>query len=159
MKSLVLPALLTLLVPLIHAQQALIPNNLPACAAQCTILQNAQTSCLSNPSAETSCFCQSTLLGPLYANLGAQLCPSCSSADIQTIQTWYQGLCKNPAAANANTPTTTTSTLTSQSATSKATSTPSGAAATGASQQSTTNSTQGPWYGLLLPPCRLQALN
>lgn len=159
MKPLVLPALLTFFTPLISAQQALIPNNLPACAAQCTILQNAQTSCQSNPSAATTCFCQSSLLGPLYANLGAQLCPSCSSTDIQTIQTWYQGFCKNPTAANENTPTTTTSTSTSQSATSKATSTPSGAAATGASQQSTTNSIQGPWYGLLLPPCRLQVLN
>lgn len=144
----ILPTLLTLLAPLILAQQALLPSTLPACAGSCAILQNAQTSCQSNPAAETSCFCQSALLSPLYANSGAQLCPTCTPADIQAIESWYQGFCKNPTAPNANAPnnpTPTASIAASQPATSKATSTPSGATVTGANQQSTTNVNQGPW--------------
>ncbi len=146
MKSLLLHTLFAL-APLTLAQQALIPSTLPACAAQCTTLQNAQSSCQTNPTTESSCFCQSSLLTPLKSNPPAQLqaCTACSSADLLTIATWYQGFCKNGGSpAGATQPTTTSPAANAPSATSHTTS--ASAAATAATNLPDSSSgPQGPW--------------
>ena len=146
MKSLLLPTLLAL-APLALAQQALIPNTLPACAAQCTTLQNAQGSCQTNPTTETSCFCQSSLLTPLKSNPPAQLqdCTACSSGDLLTIGNWYQQFCASGGSAGGATqPTTTSSAAKAPSATSHTTSA-SAAATTAANQSDSSSGPQGPW--------------
>lgn len=146
MKSLLLPTLFAL-APLALAQQVLIPSTLPACAAQCTTLQNAQSSCQTNPSTEFICFCHSSLLIPLLSNPPAQLaaCTACPSGDLLTIGSWYQNFCKNGgSAAGAPQPSTTSSSANVPSATSHTTSaTP--AAATGANQPDSSSGPPGPW--------------
>lgn len=146
MKSLHLPTLFAL-APLALAQQVLIPSTLPACAAQCTTLQNALSSCQTNPTTEFSCFCESSLLIPLNSNPPAQLqaCTACSSGDLLTIGSWYQNYCKSGgSAAGAPQPSTTSSAAKAPSATSKTTSAAS-AAATGADQPDSSSGPQGPW--------------
>ena len=148
MKSLLLPTLFAL-APLALAQQTLIPSTLPACAAQCTTLQNAQSSCQTNPTTETSCFCQSSLLTPLLSNPPTQLqaCTACSSGDLLTIGSWYQNFCKNGgsgAGAGAPQPSTTSPAAKAPSATSHTTSA-TGVAATGAIQPDSSSGPEGPW--------------
>ena len=145
MKSLFLPTLFAL-APLTLAQQALIPSTLPACAAQCQTLQNAQTSCQTNPTTQQSCFCQSALLTSLYSTNPAGLAEcTCTSADLQTIGTWYQGFCKNGAAPAAGNQPTTTSPAAKNPSVTGHTTTPSAASATAPSQSGSSNGTQGPW--------------
>ena len=146
MKSLLLPTLFAL-APLALAQQVLIPSTLPACAAQCTTLQNAQSSCQSNPTTETSCFCQSSLLTPLLSNPPTQLqaCTACSSGDLLTIGSWYQNFCKNGGSgAGTPQPSTTSPAAKAPSATSHTTSA-TAAAATGANQPDSSSGPPGPW--------------
>ena len=89
------------------AQQAtILPATLPACAAQCTPLDQAQTGCVppaapvTNQATYQSCFCQSAYLSSLYASGASTLCgAACSAADMSSIQSWYQGFCPQQAAA------------------------------------------------------------
>lgn len=127
-----------------------LPNTLPACAQQCTILTSAQQSCASNAAAYQSCFCQSALLSQLYTSQPVQLCTQCSATDMASIQTWYKASCQNGVpVAGANQPTTPSATTTSPST---ATSTPKTAptAGTTVTNQQDSNSAQnnptGPWY-------------
>ena len=145
MKSLLLPTLFAL-APLALAQQVSIPSTLPACAAQCTTLQNALSSCQTNPTTEFSCFCASSLLIPLNSNPPAplQACTACPSGDLLTIGSWYQNYCKSGGSAAGAPQPSTTSSAKAPSATSQTTSaTP--AAATGANQPDSSSGPQGPW--------------
>jgi hypothetical protein len=90
-----LTLLLVQLLLLSPARSQLLGNNLPACAKSCAILEQAQGSCESNPSAAQSCFCQSALLTPIK-NSNSNLCaPACSDADWGTIASWYKSTCAN----------------------------------------------------------------
>ena len=161
MRSFLIASVISLLTPIISAQAVtLLASNLPACATGCTVLTNAQGSCTPPQAPVTSneiyesCFCQSALLPSLYSSAAVQgVCPSCSSADMLTIQKWYQGVCPNagkgaPNFGNLATGSTTSSTAaTPGPTTSTATSAPH-ASATSTNQQdsnSSTNPTPGPW--------------
>ncbi|MCJ1304362.1 hypothetical protein MMC08_007174 [Hypocenomyce scalaris] len=99
--------LLAVLATMSAAQQAtILPATLPACAAQCTPLDQAQTGCVppaapvTNQATYQSCFCQSAYLSSLYASGASTLCgAACSAADMSSIQSWYQGFCPQQAAA------------------------------------------------------------
>ena len=103
MRPCFIPALTLFLARLIYTQTVhLLPSILPACASQCTFLTNAEESCTPPLSPVTSdqtyesCFCQSALLTSLYSSFAVEgVCPSCSAADMLTIQNWYQGVCPN----------------------------------------------------------------
>lgn len=82
--------------------QVLISNLLPACGQQCAILLQAQAACLPPAAPVTdqkiysSCFCQSAFLTPLITGGSAEICPACSTAEIGTIENWYQASCAAP---------------------------------------------------------------
>ena len=108
MQYLLLPLLLTILNSLTTAQQ-LIPQDLPSCAQQCTVLEQGQTGCtpaggapVTSQGTYQSCFCQSALLTQLYAESPVQLCSTCSSTDMSSIQNWYKTFCGRGAAPAAN---------------------------------------------------------
>lgn len=98
--------LLTVLATRSIAQQiTILPTSLPACAAQCTALLQAQTGCVppAAPVTDTatyqSCFCQSGYLSSLYSSAASNLCATCSSGDMSAIQAWYKSFCPQQAAA------------------------------------------------------------
>lgn len=135
---------------LAQAPTTLIAQNLPACAQTCPILLQAQGGCVPPAAAVTnqgqyqSCFCQSAFLTPLYQPTST-LCPVCSTQDMATIQTWFQGLCKQGApvvpqssSSTPPTPTTTSSTLPSSST----------GALVGVTESQTPNGPQPGWYGV-----------
>lgn len=161
MRSFLIASIVSLLTPIISAQAVtLLASNLPACATQCTVLTNAEGSCtpplapVTSDQIYESCFCQSALLTSLYSSAAVQgVCPSCSAADMMTIQKWYQGVCPNAGkgapnfGALAGGTTTSSTAATPGPTTSTATIAPS-ASATSTSQQdsnSSTNPTPGPW--------------
>lgn len=168
-----LPAILVLLAdyPTFIQTQTLIPSTgLPTCAATCAQLQNAQTGCtpaggapVSNDATYQSCFCQSALLTALHQGPGAQLCTQCSSTDMQSIQTWYQGFCSNKGATNgvqsggASSPAATNTLAQATSSiqqvqnnpTQTAGSTVQGAGSNSAGVTNADNPNNGPWYALL----------
>lgn len=160
MRSFLIASILSLLTPIISAQVSLLASNLPACATQCIVLTNAEGSCtpplapVTSDQIYESCFCQSALLTSLYSSAAVQgVCPSCSAADMMTIQKWYQGVCPNAGkgapnfGAFAGGTTTSSTAATPGPTTSTATIAPS-ASATSTSQQdsnSSTNPTPGPW--------------
>lgn len=151
MKSSTISALFILLAPTIA--QSLIPSTWPSCAQQCTMLQQAVTSCESNPTAAQSCFCESALLSQLYEPQAVQLCSQCSAADMLTIQNGYKSTCKAegaPAAANvdiaASPSTTATSSATSKTSTSATNAATAGSAIGNQQDTSSTNPPSGPWY-------------
>ncbi|KAK4691999.1 hypothetical protein P7C71_g5121, partial [Lecanoromycetidae sp. Uapishka_2] len=150
MKSSTISTLFVLLAPTLA--QNLIPSSFPSCAQQCSLLQQAATSCMSNPTAAQSCFCQSALLSQLYGASPVSICSQCSAADMLTIQNGYKSTCKAegaPAAANVAVPaspsTTTTTSATSKTTTSATTSPTAGAAVPNQQDTSTTNPPSGPW--------------
>ena len=161
MRSFLIPSLVSLLAPIISAQTVnLLASNLPACATGCSVLDQAQGSCtpplapVTSDDIYESCFCQSALLTSLYASAAVQgVCPSCSAADMLTIQKWYQGVCPNagkgaPNFGNLATGPTTSSTATTPGpTTSTATSAPQASASTANQQDSnsSTDPTPGPW--------------
>lgn len=151
MKSSTISTLFVLLTPILA--QNLIPSTFPSCAQQCTLLQQAAGSCMSNPSAAQSCFCESALLTQLYTAQPVTLCSQCSAADMLTIQNGYKSTCKAagaPAAANAvvaaSPSTTTTSSATSKTTTSATTAPTAGGAIGNQLDTSSTNPPSGPWY-------------
>lgn len=161
MRSFLIPSLLSLFVPLISAQAVtLLASNLPACATGCSVLDQAQGSCtpplapVTSNEIYESCFCQSALLTSLYSSAAVQgVCPSCSAADMLTIQKWYQGVCPNAGKAAPNFgnlatgPTTSSSATTPGPTASTSTSAPRASASTANQQESnsSTNPTPGPW--------------
>lgn len=79
------------LLPLAQAQ--ILSNSLPSCASTCTLLQQAQSSCETNPASAQSCFCQSALLTSINTS-GTNICsPGCDAADWATIESWYKTFC------------------------------------------------------------------
>lgn len=161
MRSFLIASTLSLLTPIISAQAVnLLASDLPACASQCTVLTNAGTSCtpplapVTNDQVYESCFCQSALLTSLYSSAAVQgVCPSCSAADMLTIQKWYQGVCPDagksaPNFGNLATGPTTSSTAAAPGPTTATATTAVQASATSTNQQdsnSSTNPTPGPW--------------
>ena len=161
MRSFILASIISLLTPFISAQTVnLLASNLPSCASQCTMLTNAASSCtpplapVTSDQIYESCFCQSALLTSLYSSAAVQgVCPSCSSADMLSIQKWYQGVCPNAGKSAPNFGalaggTSTTSTAAAPGpTTSTATSAPHASATTTSQQDSnsSTNPTPGPW--------------
>ena len=161
MRSFLIASLFSILSPIISAQTVnLLASNLPACAAQCTVLTNAAGSCtppLAPVTSDTiyeSCFCQSALLTSFYSSAAVQgVCPSCSATDMLTIQKWYQGVCPNagkgaPNFGNLDTGPTTSSTVAAPGPTTSTTTAAQHASATTTNQQdsnSSTNPTPGPW--------------
>ena len=95
-------ALLPLLAAPSLAQQILQfgPGQLPQCAQSCQLLTNAQTACISVPTTEHSCFCQSAYLTQqtnLYqtdSGVCTDTCPQ--DSDRQQIQNWFKGYCADP---------------------------------------------------------------
>ena len=71
------------------------PGQLPTCAQGCTTLQQAQDACKTSTQMK-SCFCQSAYLTQLYGSPSAVCQQNCQPNDLQSIQTWYTGFCKNP---------------------------------------------------------------
>lgn len=161
MKSFLIASLIALLTPIVSAQAVtLLASTLPTCAAQCAVLTNAQGSCtppLAPVTSDTiyeSCFCQSALLTSLYSSAAVQgVCPSCSAADMLTIQKWYQGVCPDAGKGAPNFGVLAGGTATSSTASTTGTTTPTAttapsASATSTSQQdsnSSTNPVPGPW--------------
>ena len=161
MRSFLIASVFSLLTPVISAQAVtLLASNLPACATQCTVLTNAQGSCtpplapVTSNDIYESCFCQSALLTPFYSSAAVQgVCPSCSPADMLTVQKWYQGVCPNagkgaPNFGNLATGPTTSSTAAAPGPTTSTAKTALQASATATNQQdsnSSTNPTPGPW--------------
>lgn len=161
MKSFLVASVFSLLAPIISAQSVtLLASNLPACASQCTVLINAEGSCTPPLAPATSdgiyesCFCQSALLTSLYSSAAVQgVCPSCSAADMLTIQKWYQGVCPNAGKGAPNFGTLAGGTITSSTAATPGPTTSTAKTApipspTNSNQQdsnSSTNPTPGPW--------------
>ena len=153
----------------ITTAQQLIPSNLPSCAAQCTVLQQAQTGCtpaggapVTGQAQYQSCFCQSALLTQLYSDNTVQVCTTCSQSDMSTIQNWYKDYCgrggapvqgngnQNQDQNNQNGQQTSTSTTSTQRPTQSPTRTANG------NNQGVTQSENAddgrPWYAHPLPP-------
>lgn len=136
-------------------QTTILPTTLPACAAQCQVLLQAQTGCVppaapvTNAATYQSCFCQSGYLSSLYASAASNLCQSCSAADMSAIQAWYKSFCpQQAAAANGQTVaviTMTTSVFGTVATVSTPTATPTDSAAgtSGGTSGSTSGSTSG----------------
>ena len=105
-----------LLVPLLAASSLAQSNQilqfgsgqLPQCAQSCTQLIQAQTACISTPSTEHSCFCQSAYLTQqtnLYQSAEQTCTDTCPQAsDRQQIQSWFKGYCANPTQNNSPAP-------------------------------------------------------
>ena len=156
MNRLFLPLLIAIITPLISAQQ-LIPNNLPSCAGQCTVLQQGQSGCtpaggapVTNQDTYKSCFCQSALLTQLFSDTAVQLCSTCQPSDMSTIQNWYKSYCGKGGApvqgngngqnGNAQQPTTTST------STAPPTTTPTAQSSNQQGlPQSANNANNGPW--------------
>ena len=161
MRSFLIALLCSPLTPIISAQTVnLLASNLPACVNQCTVLTNAQGSCtpplapVTSDQIYESCFCQSALLTSLYSSAAVQgVCPSCSAADMLTVQKWYQGVCPNAGKGPPNfgdlaTGPTSSSTSTTPGPTTTHATTAPHASATIPNQQdsnSSTNPASGPW--------------
>lgn len=75
-------------------------GQLPQCAQNCQQLINAQTACISVPTTEHSCFCQSAYLTQqtnLFQTADGTCTDTCpQESDRQQIQKWFQGYCSNP---------------------------------------------------------------
>jgi hypothetical protein len=102
-------AVVASLVVAASAQQLLVYSDsaLPACAQQCTVLQNAQTGCIPPAAPVTdatiyeSCFCQSGYLTTLKA-AGSTICSDvCGASDVAKIASWYQSNCADNGVAAA----------------------------------------------------------
>lgn len=107
----IFPAIAFTLLFSFASSQSFISTTLPACAQQCATLQNAQTGCvppaapITNQGIYLSCFCESALLKPLSA-APSTVCPTCSAADLQTLQSWFSGFCAPAGGTGGQQPTT-----------------------------------------------------
>lgn len=172
---LLLPYLLLLSSPsLVFAQQNVLTNGnsqLPACAQNCPLLQQANTACASTgtPQAAWTCFCQSAYLTNLY-NTAVGICDSVCTDATQNAQvsTWYKSNCGTDngvkeqagdtqiAAATTAAAATTTAT-TNNAAAAAATPTPtsgSGSGSTSSASSSSSSSSSGEswWSGHYVSP-------
>lgn len=158
MVRVLISALALALLPRTLAQQpvTLIASSLPACAQSCPTLLQAQTACVPPPNGQAavtdtttynSCFCNSAYLTNLKAGAAQGVCPTCSTDDTSTLQSWYSGFCQiggvaggaaGGANGNGNGPTTTsTSTSSTSTQTTKAPAAATGAKGAGGVTQDT----------------------
>jgi hypothetical protein len=117
--------LLTLLLqPLSVLAQIIDNSKVPACVQQCNNVIEAQTLC-SPPvttAANTVCFCNSNFLIPLKSGQLTGVCDNiCTTAEMQSFLSYYQGLCNNAQAPAAPAGTTTITTTPKTTSTSTAT--------------------------------------
>lgn len=154
-------ALLTLLSASLASAQ-LLAQGLPACAQQCTLLNQAAQACGGTASANQAiwaCFCQSGYLTSLYSSPSGICDAFCTDpGQNQQVMTWYQSNCGSDNGASEHADdgsggqTTVTLTSTSTSATPSTSSTSAaGAAATATSSSQSQNSNnsqpqQGTWW-------------
>ncbi|KAJ9635753.1 hypothetical protein H2204_005713 [Knufia peltigerae] len=86
------------------AAQSIVPTSgsstFPACAVNCAVLLQAQSTCTPPNVATTNdltyenCFCQSSLLAALYSTPDSICTAECTSESDRTqLQTWFQGFC------------------------------------------------------------------
>jgi hypothetical protein len=129
-------------------QQTIVPfSTLPACAAECYPLYNAQGACsppIVPSTSSLSCFCAYGSLQPFYTTT-AGVCDGACPNDpngLSGIQSWFQGLCAKG---------TSQTTATGGSSTATTSSTDSGTAApvNGGGSGASSGSSNGPWYSLL----------
>lgn len=102
----------------VSSQDPLIPSSgsdtFPACAVQCPLLNEAQSSCQAAPATGrdslVSCFCQSALLTSLHSVPDGVCDASCPSKDDQEkLQSWYSSFCASGGDPPSSEPTTTAS--------------------------------------------------
>ncbi|KIW72126.1 hypothetical protein PV04_00346 [Phialophora macrospora] len=97
------PALFTLL--RLVSGQSIVPTasspQFPGCAVGCTVLLQAQSSCVPPNVATTdqityeNCFCQSGILQPLYGTPDSVCAAECTiESDRDLLQTWFTGFCQ-----------------------------------------------------------------
>jgi hypothetical protein len=114
----ILVLLTFVLLPAVAQNVQLLPtaasSTFPACALQCTTLQQAQTGCVPPAAPVTdqaiyvSCFCQSALLTTLHTSADSVCNTQCTStSDRQLLTTWYQNYCSS-GGKDGGEPTTTT---------------------------------------------------
>jgi hypothetical protein len=111
--------------PILSSAQTFLPTgasgNFPACAASCALLQQIETTCLTQTGqqatglAAENCFCQSGSLQPLYSTPDAICTAECTSeTDRGSLRTWFTSFCAqvgqgvDPNASTATTATPTT---------------------------------------------------
>lgn len=86
------------------AAQSIVPTSgsgaFPACAVNCAVLLQAQSTCTPPNVATTNdltyenCFCQSSLLAALYSTPDSICTAECTGESDRTqLQTWFQGFC------------------------------------------------------------------
>lgn len=127
MRSLVLA--ISLLFASVKAQTLLVygENDLPTCAQQCQVLQQAQSACVppaapvTNQATYESCFCQSGYLSTLSSSATSVCDGICSASDQVKIQSWYTTNCKDDGADVAAAAVTTTAAATTADATAAST--------------------------------------
>lgn len=99
------------------SQAAVLPTSgsdvFPACAVDCPILNEAQSSCQASPDNDratlVSCFCQSSLLTTLSSTPQGVCDASCSSVDdLKQLQSWYSSFCASGGDLPGTGPTTST---------------------------------------------------
>jgi hypothetical protein len=118
-----------LLVPLSTLAQIIDPSKVPPCVQTCNNIIAAQNLCSPPVTAQpnTVCFCNSNYLVPLRNSQTTGVCDNiCTPAEMQSVLSYYQGLCNNakpptaaPAAGATTTITTSTSTSTATAASSQ----------------------------------------
>lgn len=91
--------IITAFVLSLTSAQTIIPNTLPACAQQCSRLQDAQRLCvppIAPAASQRTCFCESNFLIPLRSGGAPGLCPTCSAPEMETTYDWFRRLCAAP---------------------------------------------------------------
>lgn len=93
-----------LLAPLLSSAQNFLPTgadgNFPACAANCALLEQAQSTCLAQTGQQSTglaaenCFCQTGTLQGLYTTPDAICVAECpTSSDRVNLRTWFTSFC------------------------------------------------------------------
>lgn len=86
------------------SQDPLVPSSgsdiFPACAANCPILKEAQSSCQASPDNDratvVACFCESSLLTTLHSTPQGICDDTCTSpGDLKKLQSWYSSFCES----------------------------------------------------------------
>jgi hypothetical protein len=99
-----LHTIITLSLAILVSAQNFVPTGangqFPACAASCAVLQQAQSTCLTQTGqqqtglAAENCFCQSATLQGLYSTPDALCVAECpTSTDRAGLRTWFMSFC------------------------------------------------------------------
>lgn len=151
------PALAVLLAPLLSSAQSIIPSgasgNFPACAANCAVLQQAQSTCAAQTGQQSSalntenCFCQSATLQALYSTPDAVCVAECpTESDRVGLRTWFTSFCSQVGqGVNPNSATTGATATTVVTSTSTNTNAPTSTAGTAATSQQNSGNGNKSW--------------